>query len=163
MIQNTKTNFHFDLFDLFYNSCHGENNVLPALSVEQIPAGTGLLEGGDNQCEALALCPCVGQVDLQPDVHLHVVLLAVDPVGEGGDGEGEAGDPLLPLGGDRQLHLPAVLPALVGGEEEDVSTKLEVVSTTPSPLRPTQAHLLDEDGEAVQGGGQEQLKVAAEH
>ena len=136
---------------------------LPALSVEQIPAGTGLLEGGDNQGEALALCPCVGQVDLQPDVHLHVVLLAVDPVGEGGEGEGEAGDPLLPLGGDGGLHLPAVLPALVGGEEEDVSTKLEVVSTTPSPLRPTQAHLLDEDGEAVQGGGQEQLKVAAEH
>ena len=154
-------------------------DVLPALSVEQIPAGTGLLEGGDNQCEALALCPCVGQVDLQPDVHLHVVLLAVDPVGkgvifrfldfyvylpvcEGGEWEGESGDPLLPLSGDRWLDLPAVLPALVGRQEEDVSPKLEVVSTTPSTLRSTQAHLLNEDGEPVQGGGQEQLKVAAE-
>ena len=131
------------------------------MSVEQIPAGAGLLEGGDNQSEALALCPCVGQVDLEPDVHLHVVLLAVDPVGEGGEGEGEAGDPLLPLGGDWWLHLPAVLPALVGGEEENVSAKLEIVSTTPSPLRTTQVHLLNEDGEAVEGGGQEQLQVAA--
>ena len=121
----------------------------------------------------------VGQVDLQPDVHLHVVLLAVDPVGEGvsfrfldfyvylpvgkgGDWEGESGDPLLPLSGDWWLDLPAVLPALVGGQEEDVSPKLEVVSTTPSTLRSTQAHLLNEDGETVQGGGQEQLKVAAE-
>ena len=141
----------------------GLDDVLPALSVEEIPAGARLLERCDNQCEALALCPCVGQVNLQPDVHLHVVLLAVDPVGEGGEGEGEAGDPLLPLGGDRWLHLSAVLPALVGGEEEDIPAELEIVSTTPSPLRTTQAHLLYEDGEAVQGGRQEQLKVAAEH
>ena len=133
------------------------------MSVEQIPAGTGLLEGGDNQSEALALCPCVGQVDLQPDVHLHVVLLAVDPVGEGGEGEGEAGDPLLPLGGDWRLHLPTVFPALVGCEEENVSPKLEVVSSTSSALRATKAHLLNEDGEAIKGGGQEQFQVAAEH
>ena len=84
------------------------------------------------------------------------------PVGEGGEWEGESGDPLLPLGGDGWLYLPAVLPALVGGQEEDVSPKLEVVSTTPSTLRSTQAHLLNKDGETVQGGGQEQLKVAAE-
>ena len=60
-------------------------------------------------------------------------------------------------------HLPAVLPTLVGGEEEDVSAKLEVVSTTSSSLGTSQTHLLDEDGEPVQGGRQEQLQVAAEH
>ena len=51
----------------------------------------------------------------------------------------------------------------MGGEEEDVSAKLEVVSTTSSSLGTSQAHLLDEDGEPVQGGRQEQLEVAAEH
>ena len=51
----------------------------------------------------------------------------------------------------------------MGGEEEDVSAKLEVVSTTSSSLGTSQTHLLDEDGEPVQGGRQEQLQVAAEH
>ena len=79
----------------------------PALPVEQVPAGTGLLEGRDNESETLVLdlSHVVGEVDLQPDVHLHVVLLAVDPVGKRRDREREASHPLLPLGGHWGLHL----------------------------------------------------------
>ena len=83
------------------------SKVSPALPVEQVPAGTGLLEGRDNESETLVLdlSHVVGEVDLQPDVHLHVVLLAVDPVGKRRDREREAGHPLLPLGGHWGLHL----------------------------------------------------------
>ena len=85
------------------------------------------------------------------------------PVGQGGQREVEARHPLLAHRRHRRLHLAAVLPALVRRQEENVATELQVVSPAAAALGATEAHLLDEDREAVERRRQEELKVAAEH
>ena len=47
----------------------------------------------------------------------------------------------------------------VGGHEEDIPSKLEIIFTAPRHGGPTQRHLLNEDGKPVAGGREIQLKV----
>ena len=49
-----------------------------------------------------------GRVDVYPDVHLLVLLLVVDPPGQGSEGKVKADHSVL-LSRHWQLHLPAVL------------------------------------------------------
>ena len=48
------------------------------------------------------------------------------------------------------------------GDEENVSAKLDIVVVAAREQRPGEGHLLDEDGEAVAGGGEVELQVAPE-
>ena len=48
------------------------------------------------------------------------------------------------------------------GDEENVSAKLDIVVVAAGEQRPGEGHLLDEDGEAVAGGGEVELQVAPE-
>ena len=48
------------------------------------------------------------------------------------------------------------------GDEENVSAKLDIVVVAAGEQRPGEGHLLDEDGEAVAGGGKVELQVAPE-
>ena len=68
------------------------------------------LEWRDDQGERLVpdLCPLLGPgPDVDPDVHLPVLLLVVDPPGQGGEGELEACHTVF-TPGHRELHIPAV-------------------------------------------------------
>ena len=48
------------------------------------------------------------------------------------------------------------------GDEENVSAKLYIVVVAAGEQWPGEGHLLDEDGEAVAGGGEVELQVAPE-
>ena len=48
------------------------------------------------------------------------------------------------------------------GDEENVSAKLDIVVVAAGEQWPGEGHLLDEDGEAVAGGGEVELQVAPE-
>ena len=50
----------------------------------------------------------------------------------------------------------------MGGDEEDVSPELDVVLSAPWQTGPCQWHLLDEDREAVAGGGKVELEMTFE-
>ena len=136
------------------NTLSGE----PALLVETVTGSTRLLEWGHHQSQGLVLLHLLG-VDIDPDVHLLVLLLIVDPPCQRSGRKLKADHPLL-VPGHGQLHVPAVLIAEVGGHKEDVSPKLEIVFPAARHAGPTQPHLLYEDREPVAGGGEVQLQVA---
>lgn len=130
----------------------------PALLVETVTGSTRLLEWGHHKSQGLVLLHLLG-VDIDPDVHLFVLLLIIDPPCERSGRKLKADHPLL-VPGYWQLHVPTVLIAEVGGHKEDVSPKLEIIFTAARHAGPTQPHLLYEDREPVAGGGEVQLQVA---
>ena len=67
-----------------------ENKPIAALLMVYI----SFLERSDYKCEGLLLFH-VPVVDVQPDVHLPVLLLVVDPPGQRGQGELKAHDSIL--------------------------------------------------------------------
>ena len=65
------------------------------------------------------------QRGVQPQVHLQVLLLCVDPADQGRPRELKAGASAGLGDGDGGLDVAAVLVTLVCGQEEDVAAKLE--------------------------------------